>query len=196
VNRSWLIAALLLLAVASGALVWWLRPTPPPPVVVARADYILRDYQMVALQRDGAEGFSVRGPLLTRDPQGRHVTLTTPRMSLPDAKGRIWTASAAEAGINHDQTEVRLQGDVRIDGPAEGQRASAQFRSDQLTVYPERDEARSDATVTIAQGDSILRGTGLSVDLETSAYVLEHDVHARLVPGARPAVGERARALD
>lgn len=181
---TWLGLLLAVLAAMTGLIVWWLRPAPLAPVPSARADYLLEGYEMLALRKDGREGFSVRGPRLSRDVEGQEITLSQPVFSLPGHDGQRWTARSDNAVVNADQTEVRLQGGVEIHDEAPD--ASTRFDSDSLVIYPERDVAESADAVTLRQRDSILQGRGLTVDLAKKTYVLQNDVQARLA-GRRPA---------
>ncbi|MCE2943158.1 MAG: LPS export ABC transporter periplasmic protein LptC [Lysobacteraceae bacterium] len=171
---------------ASGLAVWWLRKPAPPPVVDDRADYRLERFEMSALRQDGSEGFTVTGPLLERDEQGSATVLTEPRFGFPARQpGQRWQARAASAWVGPDNDEVRLLGGVEMDGPPDRRGEAVRFSTDHLTVLPETDRARTDAAVTVTQGASILRATGLDVDLKAQTYELLADVDATFPP--RPA---------
>ena len=62
-RRGLLILVLLGLALVTSTLVWKLRPQPRPvPPEEARSDYTLDNFELVTLDEDGKESFSVRAP--------------------------------------------------------------------------------------------------------------------------------------
>ncbi|MBS3958169.1 MAG: LPS export ABC transporter periplasmic protein LptC [Xanthomonadaceae bacterium] len=178
-------------ALASGLALWWLREPPPPPAPDTRADYRLEGFEMSALREDGSEGFTVAGPLLERDGEGAAIVLSTPRFGFPARQpGRRWEVRSGSAWVGPDHREVRLLEGVEMDGPPNRHGEAVRFSTDRLSVFPEEDRARTDAAVTIVQGRSILRATGLEVDLEAQTYELLADVDAIFHP--RPAAGDTA----
>ena len=63
-SRSLLNWLLLLTAIGLGSYtVWqWQRSQVPPPEPVQRSDYVLRDFELTALDDEGAEAFTVVSP--------------------------------------------------------------------------------------------------------------------------------------
>ena len=79
VPRMLLTLALLVAAVASGWSVWTHRPERrTTPVAEARSDYTLHDFELVVLDNQGKESFTLRAPELTRNPGDRSMALATP----------------------------------------------------------------------------------------------------------------------
>ena len=103
-NRTALNLLLLGLAVALvSAALWQLRARPVAAVATPdRSDYVLRDFELVTLNDQGRESFTVRGPYLQRDVTG----LQTERLVvLPDTE---------QARSNHRVTVT--QGDSILAG--------------------------------------------------------------------------------
>lgn len=150
------------------------------PATPGRSDYVLHDVELVALDDDGTESFTLRAPRIARDPAGRAMSLATPVFLLPDSDGDYWRVEARDGWVSPEGDELRLRGDVRIDSPP-GQRKVA-LETTQLNVFPERDLATSPARVTITQPGSILQGVGLETNLATRHYELKSQVHTRHVP--------------
>ena len=191
-NRTGLGLFLFAGALGTGLLLWWLREPPPPPAEDARADYRLENYEMTALREDGSEGFTVTGPLLERDTEAEVTTLTEPRFSFPSkTPGERWNARSGRAWVGPKNEEVHLLGGVEMLGPANGGQP-LRFSTEELTVYPEAEKARTAAAVTVTQGRSILRATGLEVDMQAQRYELLADVDAIFHPD--PARNRRAGA--
>ena len=83
--RGVLTLVLLVAAVATGWAVWRQRtPEPVAAVADARPDYVLHDFELVALDKLGKEAFLLRAPELSRDPDDRTLTIATPLFLIPD----------------------------------------------------------------------------------------------------------------
>ena len=89
---------LLLGAIATGWSVWRMSHPADDGVLRTRPDYVLRDYEIIALDKQGKESFTLRGPRLQRDPADRTMTLATPQFLVPDRLGRYWNVRGA-AGL-------------------------------------------------------------------------------------------------
>ena len=183
-NRTALNLVLLGLAIVLASVaVWQLRaPARAPAATVERSDYVLRDFELVTLDDDGRESFTVRGPYLQRDVGGRSLSLVQPRFSFPDEDGGRWNARSQAAWVSPGAEEVHLLRAVRMVGPAKGDQPPAQLDTARLVVLPKADQARSDHRVTVTQGASILEGTGLRADLATKRFELLDQVKGRYVP--------------
>ena len=185
-TRTRSLLSLLALAAIAGTLAWLLRPAPPPErEPLPRSDYILRDFEMTVLDADGGESFSLRGPLLERDPAGQHLTLTTPRFAFPDDEKGHWTATSASAWVSPKADEVRLLGQMEMLGPVLETGVRTRFATERLDVFPKLHRASTTEAVTVSQGDSILRATGLQVDMQTDRLHLLSDVKGRYAPARR-----------
>ena len=179
--RHVLTLVLLVAALVSGWAVWH-RSDDRMPVVAGngRPDYVLHDFELVALDDQGQESFTLRAPSMLRNPDERSMRMATPVFTLPDRERRYWKVSARDGWISPDGDELRLLGDVRVDSPP-GERKVG-MNTEQLNVYPNRDLATSSTLVTITQPGSILRGRGLETDLASKRYILKSQVHTRYVP--------------
>lgn len=179
--RALLQAVLVLATLVSGWAVWRLRSQTPPPAFVGppRADYSLDNYQMVALDPQGGESFYAQGPVLVRDPYTHTITLQEPRLRVPGADGGHWSARAKEGWVSPKGEELRLSKDVVLDGySADGGRL-ARMETERLSLFPDGNQVRTDAPVTITRPNSILRGRGLDADLDTRRMRLLSEVSLR-----------------
>ncbi len=178
------VAATLLLLVAALLSGWavWHNANEDMPVVAGngRPDYVLHDFELVALDDQGHESFTLRAPSMLRNPDERSMQMATPVFLLPDREQRYWRVDSHEGWISPDGKELRLHGDVRVASPP-GERKVG-MNTEQLNVYPDRNLATSATLVTITQPGSILRGRGLETDLASKRYTLKSQVHTRYVP--------------
>lgn len=185
-KRAILIFVLLGAALLTSMLVWRLQPQPrPAPQDVARSDYTLENFELVTLDEEGKESFSVRAPKLVRDPQGKALTITSPKFSFPGKEGGRWNASAGTAWVGPKGEKVRLLRNVDLIGPPGELGVRTRMQTAELEILPKRDYASSPAVVTVTRGDSILKGTGLKADLNTHRVQLLADVKGRYAPRRR-----------
>lgn len=184
-SRAALNVALLLLAIVLVITAYWQwqRRQVPPAEAPQRSDYILREFELTTLGEDGKESFTVRGPYLQRDVGGRSISLVQPRFSFPDADGAgRWNARSDVAWVSPKADQVHLMRGVEMVGPAAGAGPGTRFDTERLVVFPDAERATSSQRVTVTQGDSILAGTGLRVDMQSKRYQLLNDVKGRYAP--------------
>lgn len=178
----WFPALMLVLAAVATSTALWLLYRPEPPVSLTgppRADYFLVDFELTALDREGQEAFQVSGPLLSRHPYLGSITIDKPAFHFPTADAEPWTAHAQRAWASANASELRLEGDVVLDAPGEGQHGSLRFRTDWLNVFPRERRAATDALVVFDSPRSILQGRGFRIDLQSRGYQLLDEVSGR-----------------
>lgn len=186
--RAMVTMLLLAGAIVSGWSVWTQRNREAAPTgVVARADYVLIDFELTALNREGRESFTLRAPRLARDPEKKTLDVATPLFLIPPGPGTgndAWEVRARNGWVSAEGDELRLRGDVKgvssgLTGPA------ASIATQELNVYPDTRRAASPGRVEVRQPGSILTGRGLQLDLASKQYSFKSEVHHRYVPTAR-----------
>ncbi len=150
-----------------------------------RTDYLLRDFDLVALDAQGQEAFSVAAPQLLQTPGARTLELETPVFHIPaeDGSGR-WTVVSESGWVSDDNEEVRLSGDVTATSPEDAARATT-MRTDTLNVYPQRSQADTEATVVVEQPGTTMQGTGMRADLDSGRIEFLSQVRFRNAPNSR-----------
>jgi lipopolysaccharide export system protein LptC len=179
---------LLLGALASGWSVWNQRSKDAAITsAAARADYVLIDFELTALNAQGKESFTLRAPRLARDPEKKTLDIATPLFLIPPGQGAgndAWEVRAKDGWVSADGDELRLQGDVKgVSSGASG--PSTTIASRELTVYPDARRASAQGQVVVTRPGSILTGRGLRLDLASKQYSFKSEVHHRYVPTAR-----------
>lgn len=188
---SWRVVVTVLLlagALASGYAVWNQgRQETGPTGPAVRPDYVLEDFQLIALDDNGKESFTLRAPRLERDPHAETMDIATPLFLIPPregASGDAWEVRSKTAWVSAGGSELRLRGDVV--GTSEGRNgAPTTVRTDELNVFPETKRAASKSKVVITRPGSILSGRGLQLDLATKRYSFKSEVRHRYVPNSR-----------
>ena len=183
--RLLLVLGLLVGALASGWLAWRSH-APPAPAAAAevRSDYILRDFEVVTLDSDGRESFSLRAPELRQTPGARTLELVTPLFLMPDEHGSRWEVRSKTGWVDEKSTLVKLRGDVVADSPMGASRPT-KVRTEQLDVYPNDNRATSEAAVTISSPGTTMRGTGMEADLASKRIQLLSKVSLNNDPNRR-----------
>ena len=183
--RVLLTIALLLGALVSGWSVWHNRTALLAPVDNrGQSDYVLHDYEIIALDKDGKEAFTLLGPLLEETPGKKTMEMQAPLFLIPDPNGLHWTVQSKQGWVSEDREHVKLTGNVLAIGPRNVPQPT-KIASQQLNVYPKTKLAAAPGAVTITQPGSILRGHGLTVNLANKQYELKSQVRARYVRSPR-----------
>ncbi|HST45895.1 MAG TPA: LPS export ABC transporter periplasmic protein LptC [Luteimonas sp.] len=183
--RGALTLALLVAALVSGWSAWRQRADDSGPAVASqRADYVLRDFELVSLDKDGNEAFTLSAPELARNPLDETMTLQTPVFLLPDTGTHHWDVRAKTGWVSADNSEMRLRGEVvaKTD-PASGRTMT--MESEALDVFPDTRRASSAVLVAITQPGTTMRGVGLEADLASKRIQFKSKVQTQYVPTRR-----------
>ena len=148
-----------------------------------RSDYVLHDFELIALDDDGTESFTLRAPLLQETPGARTMELTTPLFLLPDEDGRYWQVRARRGWISEQRDRIRLREDVRLDSPP-GEDPTA-MRTEELNVFPEKRLATSELAVTVTEPGLTMTGRGLRAELDAKRFTLLSQARTLYVPSSR-----------
>ena len=180
---NWRLVLTLVLAGVATAVGWslWIRDGGDgAPVAGGRADYVLRDFELVSLDREGREAFTLRAPRLQRDPAVRTLDIATPLFVIPPREGGAgtpWEVRSRTAWVSADGNEIRLRGDVSATSTDEAGRP-LRMDTQRLNVFPGTQRATSDVQVSLKQPGFILNGHDLEAKLDTKRVFLK-DIKAR-----------------
>lgn len=180
--RGILMLVLLAGAIFSGWSVWTHHQSKTAAALVSgRSDYVLRNFELISLDKTGKESFTVRAPLLQQTPDAQTMELTTPLFLLPDANGHYWQVRSQTGWVSDQRDELRLRGQVRATSPLEDTRAIA-MNTEQLNVFPKTHLANSPTVVTVTEPGLTMRGRGMEADLAAKRFTLLSQATARYVP--------------
>jgi len=182
--RSPLTAALLLAALLSGWLAWRDKPLPSPAAPIAQhSDYVLYNFDLVSLNSEGEEAFTLSAPQLRQTPGARTLDLTTPTFLIPQGGQRRWQVNANSGWISASNDEIRLRGEV-IATPID---AADQTRivTEALDVFPQQHLATSNAVVTLSRLGTTMHGSGMRAHLDQNRVELLSNVKIRHDPSSR-----------
>lgn len=157
-----------------------------PATGAAQPDYILNEFELVALDNQGRESFTLRAPRLARDPNARTLDIQTPLFLIPATEGSTggsWEVRSASAWVSEGGDEIRLRGEVQADSTDNSGRPVT-MRTEQLNVFPESKRASSPVKVTLTQPGLIMTGRELEADLGRNHITLQ-DTRSRYENTAR-----------
>lgn len=136
----------------------------------ATKDYVLHDFQIVALDEQGKESTTLRAPLLERARSDETMTLTTPVFLLPDQDGNHWELRSDKGWVSAKGEQLKLTGNVSGDSPKVPAVPPTTFRTDHLDVFPKENRASTDAKVTMTRPGMMQSGVGFELDSKTKTY--------------------------
>jgi lipopolysaccharide export system protein LptC len=188
--RAILMVVLVVAAAVTGWAVWKQRPGHRGPANAnTRSDYVLKDFEVVVLDKQGQEAFTLRAPTLSRIAGDRTLTMATPIFFIPvaAADGQAprreagWEVRANQGWVSGAGDELRLLGAVTAKTAGQRERPIT-LATEQLNVFPARNRATSPALVTVTQPGSILRGQGMEALLDSKRVRFSSNVKVRYVP--------------
>jgi lipopolysaccharide export system protein LptC len=178
--RAVLGLVLLAAAVVIGGALWRQHGPGAAPLEAGRSDYTLHDFELVSLDAEGREAFTLRAPTLKRDPAVRTLDIATPVFLIPvreGGNGAPWNVKSKTGWVSAAGDEIRLRGDVVATSvDADGQ--AIRMDTQQLNVFPQTNRATSAVQVAVRQPGLILNGHGMDAKLD-SRVVLLQNVKAR-----------------
>lgn len=165
---SWRTAVILVLlagALLTGWHAWKTREIADEAAPAqARSDFILRDFEIIALNGEGQESFALRAPEMHQTPGARTMELATPLFLMPVEHGGHWEVRSKTGWVNESSDLLKLRGDVVATSPV-GATRPTEIRTEQLDVFPNDSRATSEALVTVTSPGTRMRGVGMVADL-------------------------------
>ncbi len=129
-----------------------------------RSAYVLRDFELVTLNGEGVESFSLRAPELRQTPGARSLELATPLFLMPDQDGNYWEIRSRSGEVSEDSSLIQLRDEVVAISPGSGDRRTT-VTTDSLNVYPNESRAATEAAVIVVSPGTTMRGTGMQANL-------------------------------
>lgn len=177
--RLLFVGALVIGAAVTSWLAWDHRKQPPLPSLAARSDYVLHDFQLVALNAQGQEHITLRAPRLDRLSSDESIELTQPEFLLPDSDGRHWTLRAPAGWASAKGEQIRLSGGVVGNSPEGAAMRPTEFSTDTLSAEPGNNRVHTADAVQIRQTGLSMTGVGLELDTVTRELRLLSQVRTR-----------------
>ena len=185
--RALAAATLLAAAAVRGWVLWGQRSQDDALAPAGRADYVLKDFELIALDAQGNEAFTLSAPRLARDPHAKTLDIATPLFVIPPSagsQGAPWEIRSSTGWVSAEGDELRLRGKVRATSNNVDNQPIA-MTTEQLNVFPDTRRATSAVAVTLVQPGLTMRGRGLEANLATRQVALKSDIKGRYESIAR-----------
>ena len=167
-----------------GVLTLWLQYTvldgPGGDAKPARhdPDSIVENFTVQKLDDSGRLQYTFSAPKMMHFADDGSGEALYPRFVQIAADGGNYIATANRGTINRQGEEAFLYGNVLFLREATPERPEFRARTEFLHVLAEQGIARTDHTVTISEGRSILTGVGMVVNKGKQQFVLQSQVKA------------------
>lgn len=194
-NPATTLFPLLLVGLLAG-MSFWLEMASRAPTATSDGkarhdpDYIVSNFEVRRFDPQGNLQHSVAADLLRHYPDDDSTVVLAPRITYHRAPPTFVTAR--EAVISSKGEHVQLIEDVQVTRRGIGNKPDTVLTTTRLDVWPDDEIAKTNMPVAIAQGASIVHGSGLNVDYKTSFYILEGPVqgvfsrNGKAAPSAAP----------
>lgn len=163
-------------------------------------DYIIKNFEVRRFDPQGNLQHTVLAEVMRHYPDDDSTVVLAPRITYHREPPTF--IHAREAQISSKGEHVRLIDDVRVTRSGVRGKPDTVLTTALLDAWPDAEIAKSNVPVTIAQGQTNVQGSGLSVDNKTSVYILEGPVKgvffrkgnaATAAPTSQPAVVKAAK---
>ncbi|MFT4198212.1 MAG: LPS export ABC transporter periplasmic protein LptC [Pseudoxanthomonas sp.] len=184
---NWRVLFGIVLAVAACLFGWsaWVHRERPADNASAtlKTDYLMHDFTMTALDKDGNESVTLQAPYLERMAADHSSNITAPVFRIPDKDRQYWHMVAKTGWVDEHGDLLRLTDDVVGTSPEQAV-VPTTFTTTVLDVFPRRNLASTDQRVTISQPNASTTGVGFVVDTKNRHYTLKSKVHSRHAPNS------------
>jgi lipopolysaccharide export system protein LptC len=147
----------------------------------SKSDYIMHDFELVALDKDGKESVTLRAPEMHRSAADHTYLITTPLFLIPNRDGAHMQVRSRTAWVAAKAEKAILRDDVVGNTPP-GVGVASEFRTSRLDLFPDQHLASTDQPVVLTQPAATIHGTGFELDWQTQRYTFKSEVKSRYVP--------------
>jgi lipopolysaccharide export system protein LptC len=137
-------------------------------------DFIVKNFEVRRFDPQGNLQHTVVADLMRHYPDDDSTVVLSPRITYH--RNPPTFINAREAQISSKGEHVTLIDDVRVTRAGVSNKPDTVLTTTRLEAWPDDEIAKSNVPVTITQGQTNVRGSGLSVDNKTSFYTLDGPV--------------------
>lgn len=156
-----------------------------PPELADEPDAFVDMGTVTQYRDDGALNYRLRAELISYFDAGRS-TLQAPVLEVHDANQPPWRVASRSGEVRavsgpdgQDEEQVALRGDVSL-AQDRGGGAFTRIRTEALTLFPDRRQARSERTAMIETDTVSARVAGFEVDLASGRLALFSSANQRV----------------
>lgn len=149
---------------------------------IKKIDYYLSDFTLFATQPDGQMRFKVEAQHLIHQQSTGKSEIYKPRIEAQDTVTGLITLKAQKAVQQEKDSEITLMGDVTIDNESNEKTKGFHIATENLTYNPITRSISTDAEITLNSTAGLLKGIGLSSNLDQQELRILSNVHAEFNP--------------
>ncbi|MDE0662268.1 MAG: LPS export ABC transporter periplasmic protein LptC [Gammaproteobacteria bacterium] len=162
---------------------------PLPPELADEPDAFVEAGTITQFRDDGGIEYRLRADGISHFDAAGRSTLQAPLLELHDADGLPWRMESqrgeVRAAAGTDEERVELRGDVTLTQDRGGG-AYTRIRTEALTLYPARQQAKAEQTAMIETDTVSARVAGFEADLASGRLTLFSSASQRVSIVARP----------
>jgi lipopolysaccharide export system protein LptC len=155
------------------------RNAPPQFTGPPRSDYQLQQFELASYDKAGTLSFRLASPRLTHDDARSAFHVDKPKFQFFNSDGKAWNATGERAQIDTRSKKVELRDNVHLTQALDGTKGNFVLTTQALDADTVNKKLHSDVTVTVQRPGSILRGVGMTADLDTKRFDLAAAVRGR-----------------
>lgn len=138
-------------------------------------DYMVERFHVRRFDTDGKLQHSLVAQKMLHFPDDDSTEVTAPRLTYHRTPPTL--VSSDTAWLDADGKHVRLDGNVQVVRKGLDNRPETRIATETLFIVPDDETASTSSPVTITQGRSVIKGTGLEANNKTQTAVLLGRVH-------------------
>jgi lipopolysaccharide export system protein LptC len=180
--QTW--SVLLPLLLLLGATYWLnqqVQPLPPQPDDSKRhdPDYIINDLSVTALNEYGKPHYLMAAQEMIHYPDDDSTHMVDPQLTSLYADHAPIRVSARRGKVSSDGDQIFLYDDVEVVREAGATQSKMTFTTSYLHVLPDQDLADTDQPVTIVSDNTVVHGTGMTLNNRTGVAHLLAQVRSQ-----------------
>ena len=154
-------------------------------------DYIIERFSFVRMNQAGQPSYIISGDKLTHLPldDSSDIELPVVRSLAGKEPGQQppMQMHAARGRVDQNNSRVRLDGDVNVEGSASAASRAMQLKTESLTVFPDDDTMETALPVALSLGNATANGVGMRANNATRQVQLGGRGQLVLPPRGAPA---------
>lgn len=143
------------------------------------ADTFVNNAYIINYGETGKPKSKVIGEKLFHYPGKEDSEITNPRVTFFREEGSPVLISADQGWSNHDGSRIILKGNTIITRKRSEYNQYSQFKTPELTIWPDKEYAETDKKIKITTDTSVVTGVGMQAYLDVEHYILLHNVKGR-----------------
>jgi len=181
------IVTIVLFVILIGAFSNWLltsletRPLIRPEKVRHDPDYFLDNFNATVMNDSGKPRYKLKGKRLDHYPDDKSVAIQQLTMDLYRDKLPEWKVTAVQGLVYDKAQRIELLGKVTMHRPPTPEEAEITLLTEDVTIFPQREYAETDAAVTITSGRNEMQAVGMRLNLSDGRLELLSETKGKYV---------------